>query len=84
MSPAYLGIEMIQPGKSFLKFESFPARVDLGGIAAKGYSTFPKAGALLSDCLVSYPGPLFKESYSSAEMQLVYSAGPDDWTKLVN
>ena len=36
------------------------ARVDLGAMAMKGYSAFPKAPALLepspSDCLVSYPG----------------------------
>ena len=36
------------------------ARVDLGAMAMKGYSAFPKApgiaGTSPSDCLVSYPG----------------------------
>ena len=36
------------------------ARVDLGAMAMKGYSTFPQgssiAGTSPSDCLVSYPG----------------------------
>ena len=41
------------------------ARVDM---AAKGYSSFPKAPALLSDCLASYAGHSLEESYSSAEM----------------
>ena len=31
-----------------------------------------------SDCLVSYPGHL-EESYTSTEMQLVYSAALVDW-----
>ena len=31
-------------------------------------------GAWPSDCLVSYPGYVFKESYPTAEMQSVYSA----------
>ena len=35
--------------------------------------------ASLSDCLVSYSGYLWGEFYSSAEMQLVYSAAPADW-----
>ena len=37
------------------------ARVDLGAIAMKGYSAFPKApaGTSPSDCLVSYPGHSF-------------------------
>ena len=29
-----------------------------------------------SDCLVSYPGHSLRESYSSAETQLVYSTAP--------
>ena len=35
-------------------------------------------GASLSDYLVSYPGDSLRESYSSAEMQSVDSAAPDD------
>ena len=31
------------------------------------------------DCLVSYPGHSLGESYSSAEMQSVYSTAPADW-----
>ena len=33
----------------------------------------------LSDGLVSYPGHLLGESYSSAWMQSVYSTAPTDW-----
>ena len=36
-----------------------------------------------SDCLVSYPRHLLGESYSSAEIQSVYSAAPTDWAKVV-
>ena len=36
-------------------------------------------GTSLSDCLVSYPGHSMRRSYSSAEMQLVYSIAPPDW-----
>ena len=36
-------------------------------------------GASQSDCLVSYPGYSFGESYTSAEMQPVYSAAQTDW-----
>ena len=32
-----------------------------------------------SDCFVSYPGRSLRESYPSAEMQVVYSATPADW-----
>ena len=35
-----------------------------------------------SDCSVSYPGHLLRESYHSAEMQLVYSNAPIDWAKI--
>ena len=35
-------------------------------------------GASPSDCLMLYLGHLFGESYSSAEMQSVYSAAPSD------
>ena len=45
----------------------------------KGYSTLPKApwtGAPPSDFLMSYPGHLLEKSYSSAQMQSVYSTGP--------
>ena len=36
-------------------------------------------GTSPSDCLVSYQGNLFCESYLSVEKQLVYSTAPDDW-----
>ena len=37
-------------------------------------------GTSQSDCLVSYLEHLLEESYHSAEMQLVYSTAPADWT----
>ena len=59
------------------------ARVDLGAMAMKGYSTFPKAPTLLephhqifnviSRTLVG------GGSYPSAEKQSVYSTAPADW-----
>ena len=36
-------------------------------------------GSLPSDCIMSYTGHLFEESYSSAEMRSVYSAASADW-----
>ena len=39
-------------------------------------------GASPSDCLVSYLGHSLGESYSSAEVQLMYSAPPADWSIL--
>ena len=60
------------------------ARVDLGAMAMKGYSAFPKAPALLeshheifsviSRTLVGGGG-----AYPSAEKQSVYSTAPADW-----
>ena len=47
-------------------------RVNLGAMAMKGYSILPKA----SDCLISYPGHSLERSYSSAELQLMYSTAP--------
>ena len=35
--------------------------------------------ALPSDCLMSYPGYWFGESYPSAEIQSVYFLAPTDW-----
>ena len=32
-----------------------------------------------SDCLMSYPGHSLRESYSSEEMQLMYSTAPANW-----
>ena len=58
------------------------ARVDLGAIAIKGYSTFPKypaSGTSPSDCFVSYPGQSLGGSYPSAEVLSVYSTAPADW-----
>ena len=37
-------------------------------------------GASPSDCLVSYPGHSLGESYSSVEIQSVYSTALADWT----
>ena len=51
------------------------AIVDLGVMAKKVYSAFPKAPTLLEPhhCLVSYPGHSLEEFYPAAEMQSVYS-----------
>ena len=55
------------------------ARVELGAMAIKRYSAFPKVSALV--CLVSYPGYSLGEPYPSVEMQSVYSVTPFDWAK---
>ena len=59
-------------------------RVDLGMMAMKGYSTlsFSITGASPSDCLVSYPGDVFGESYPSAAMQSEYFTAPSDCANL--
>ena len=49
------------------------ARVDLGVISMKGYSTFPKAPVVIrasqSDCLMLYPGQSLRQGfYPSAEI----------------
>ena len=43
--------------------------------------SFRISGTLPSDCLVSYPGHLLRESYHTTEMQSVYSTAPADWAK---
>ena len=62
------------------------AGADLGAMAIKGYSTFPKSSGITGaspDCLVSYAGHLLGKSYPSAEMQSVYSIAPADWAIIV-
>ena len=49
-------------------------RVDLGAMAMKEYSAFPKG------CFVSYQGNLLGESYRFAENQSAYSSSPTDST----
>ena len=61
-------------------------RVDLGAMAKKRYSIFPRApltGSLQSDCLMSYLEHSSVEFYSLAEMQLVYFTAPADWAVIV-
>ena len=56
---------------------------DLGAMAIKGYSAFPKTIGLSSGCLMSYPGHSLRgESYPSAEMQSVYSTAQADCANL--
>ena len=54
------------------------ARMDLGAIAMKGYSTFPKAPAFLEPHL--HPEhSLVGRVLPSAEKQLMYFTAPADW-----
>ena len=59
------------------------ARVDLGEIAMKRYSAFPKAPALLEPHhqIVYFISRTLVggESYPSAKKQSVYSTPPADW-----
>ena len=62
------------------------ARVDLGAMTIKGYSTFPKApditGTSPSDCLVPNLGHSLGVSYPSAEVQSVYSTATANWVSV--
>ena len=53
-------------------------------MAIKGYSTFPKAPALLEPQHKIVLGHIqdTQDSYLSSEMQLVYSTALADWTKI--
>ena len=57
-----------------------PAQRGPGSNGNEGVLCIPQSSSITgtssSDCLVSYPGHLWVEGYLSAEMQLVYSAGP--------
>ena len=59
------------------------ARVDLGAMAMKGYSAFPKAPALLQPHHLMFSvisrHSLGGGSYPSAEVQSVYSTAAADW-----
>ena len=63
----------------------FRARVNLGSIAMKGYSAFPKAPALLEphnqivQCHIQ--GTRCNKFYTNAEMQSSYSIAEDDGTE---
>ena len=62
-------------------------RVDLGAMAMKGYSAFPKDPALLElhhwIVLCHIQDTRWgMESYPSAEKQSVYSTAPPDWASL--
>ena len=55
-------------------------RVDLGVMALKGYSAFPKVPALLEPHYQIVPGTLIGRcSYPSAEMQSVNPTALSDW-----
>ena len=59
------------------------ARVDLGAMAMKGYSAFPKAPALLEPhhqiVIVISRTLVGGVSYASAKKQSVYSTAQADW-----
>ena len=57
-------------------------RVDLGAMAMKGYSTFPKTPALLESLIRVFSiisRTFVGRSYSSTEMQSMYSLARADW-----
>ena len=57
--------------------------VSYTGHSLGSWGSYPSADVqsvyYISDCFVSYTGHLMGESYSFAEMQLVYSTPPADW-----
>ena len=60
-----------------------PGQSGPGSNGNKGVLCIPQSsritGASPSGCLVSYLVHSLRESYPSAEMQLVYSLAPTDW-----
>ena len=72
----------MQPQLTGLGWFRVISRTPIGGVLAlcrDVVGVFYSPSWLGQDCLVSYPGHLLGESYSSAEMQLVCSAAPADW-----
>ena len=77
---------LIQKKKNLRKIYSKDSiNKTLSGATAPSVLCIPQSssitGASPSDCLVSYPEHSLKESYPSAEMQLVYSAAQADWAR---
>ena len=64
-------------------YQMLPLRVkmDLGAMAMKGYSIFPKCPRLLPhyQIVLCHIRTLVEGSYPSAGMQSVYSKAPADW-----
>ena len=62
-----------------------PGQSGPGSDGSKGVLLIPQSSSITvaspSVCFVSYAGHSLGESYSSAEMQLVYSAALADWAK---
>ena len=60
-----------------------PGQTGTGNDGNEGVLRIPQSSSITrastSDCLVSNPGHSLRVSYSSAEMQSVYSAAPADW-----
>ena len=54
-----------------------------GSDSNEGVFCIPQISSIIKasplDCLLTYPGHLLGKSYSSAEMQAVYSIAPGDW-----
>ena len=73
----------IWPIDKTLSGATTPSQSGPGSNGNKGVLCIPQSSSITeaspSDCLVSYPGHLLGESYSSAEMQLMYSAPSDVW-----
>ena len=67
----------ISPIDRTLSGATTPGQSGPGSNSNEGVLCIPQSssitGVSLSDCLVSYPGHLLRESYPFAEMQLVYS-----------
>ena len=76
----------IQPVDRTLSGATTPGQCDPRSGGNEGVLRIPQSSGIteasLSDCLMSYPGHSLGESYSSAEKQSVYSAGPADWAYL--
>ena len=65
-----------------LSVDTTPDQSGSGNDGNEGEIRIPQGSSITetssSDCLVSYPGHLLKESYLSTEKQLVYSTAPAD------
>ena len=76
-------LSSIWPIDRILSGATTPGQSGPGSDGNEGVLRIPQSssftGTSPSDCLVSYPGHSLVGSYSSAEVQLVYSTAPADW-----
>ena len=75
----------IWPIDRILSGATTPGQNGPGSDGNEGVFCIPQSSSITgtspSDCLVPYPRDSLVESYTSSEMQLLYSTAPADWAK---